>query len=311
MPTDAAIKAPSHPTATDRDATDDGLIQPLAPKADWRPWAGGLVSAALLISVVIQLARAPAEAVAEVSRFGPVFWLVFAALYLAQPLSELVIFGRLWRLPASGLTVLLRKGVINEIVFGYSGEVYLYLWARRKAGLTGAPFGAIKDVNILSALAGNVLTLAMLAISASAIHKVDLDRYLAPTIWCGLAVVALSLAILVFARRVFSLKRPELVFVARVHGVRLLATTVLTIALWAVALPGTPLSLWVVLVTVRLLVARLPFLTNKDLVFANLVFVIAGPHTPVGLLLGALAVITLAAHLVIIGVVSLLDLRRP
>jgi hypothetical protein len=289
----------------------DVLIRPLTPKADWRPWVGGLVSAGLLVSVLVQLSRAPAESLREVANFSPAFWGVFCLLYLAQPLSELVIFRRLWRLPLSGLSVLLRKGVINEIVFGYSGEVYLYLWARRKTGLAGAPFGAIKDVNILSALAGNVLTLAMLGVSASAINRVELDRYLGPTIWSGLAVVGLSLAILVFARRVFSLRRDQLVFVSQVHVLRLLATTALTVLLWSVALPQVALSIWLVLVTVRLLVSRLPFLTNKDLVFANLVFVIAGPHTPVGLLLGALAVTTLIAHLGVIGVLTLMDLRRP
>lgn len=298
MPTDVADTAPSQ------------LIRPLTPKIDWRPWAGGLVSVVLLASVVLQLAKTPAETLHEIARFGPGFWAVFVLLYMAQPLSELVIFGRLWRLPLSGLKVLLRKGVINEIVFGYSGEVYLYLWAKRRAGLAGAPFAAIKDVNILSALAGNALTLAMLAISAEAIGRVDLGRFLGPTIWSGLAVVALSLAILAFSRRVFSLGRSELAFVARIHVLRLAATTGLTIALWSLALPHVAFSLWVVLVTLRLLVARLPFLTNKDLVFANLVFVVAGPHTPVGLLLGTLAVMTLAAHLVVIGGLAVLDLRR-
>jgi hypothetical protein len=265
----------------------------------------------LLVSVLIQLSGAPAQAVHEVLRFGPAFWLAFIVLYLAQPVSELVIFRRLWRLPSSGLPVLLRKGVLNEIVFGYSGEVYLYMWARRKAGLAGAPFAAIKDVNILSALAGNFVTVAMLAVSASAIERVHLGRFLGPAIWSGLAVVALSLAIVIFSPRVFSLSRDALAFVARVHVLRLVATTTLTIALWSLAQPAVSLSLWVVLVTVRLLVARLPFLTNKELVFANLVFVVAGPHMPVGQLVAALAVATLFTHLGVIGALAAVDLRRP
>ncbi len=295
------------------DVPDPGLphlIRPLTPKFDWRPWAGGLVSAALLACVLVQLSRAPAATLHQVVHFSPAFWAVFVLLYLAQPLSELVIFGRLWRLPPSGLGVLLRKGVINEIVLGYSGEVYLYLWARRRAGMGGAPFAAIKDVSILSALAGNALTLGMLAVSAPAIHRLDLGRFLGPAIWSGVGVVALSLAIIVLGRRVFSLRRSELAFVTRVHLLRVATTTGLTILLWSLALPLVAMGMWVVLATLRLLVARLPFLTNKELVFANLAFAVVGPHSPVGLLLGTLAVVTLAAHLAVIGALAVLGLRR-
>jgi hypothetical protein len=291
------------------DAASPQLIRPLAPKFDWRPWAGGLVSAALLVSVLLQLRRAPAGALHQILGFGPAFWAVFVLLYLAQPIAELFIFGRLWGLPPSGLPVLLRKGVINELLFGYSGEVYLYLWARRRAALAGAPFAAIKDVSILSALAGAVFTLAMLGVSFPLVHRLDLGRLLGPAMGSGLAVATLILAILAFGRRVFSLRPAELAFVARMHVLRLVATTGLTVALWALALPQVPLALWVVLVALRLLVARLPFVTNKDLVFANLVFVVVGLRSEVAVVLAALAVLTLIAHLAVLGLLVVLDLR--
>lgn len=306
---------PADLTATEDIAVGAGApleaaIPPLARGLDWRPWLGALVSAALFGVVLVQLAKAPAGAFAELARLSPGFWLVFILAYLAQPMSEQLIFARLWRLPLSAFGVLLRKAVINEIVFGYSGEVYFYLWARRRTGLENAPFGAIKDVNILSALAGNLATLVMLGLAAATAGRLDVVRYLGPALWSGLAVVALSFAILAFARRVFSLDRQALGFVAAVHGLRLAATTVLTILLWRMALPQVALAAWVMLSAVRLLVARLPFLTNKDLVFANLAFLIVGARAPEALLLGALAVATLALHLAVVGILSLASLAQ-
>lgn len=298
MPADAADIALSHG------------IRTLPARRDWRPWLGGLVSVVLLASVLYQLSRTPADLIGQIRQLRPAFWSIFIALYLAQSISELVIFKRLWGLPLASLGVLIRKNVINEIVLGYSGELYLYLWAKRHAGLKGAPFGAIKDVNILSALAGNALTLAMLALSASALQHMNLGKLFGPALWSGLGVVALSLAVVVFGRRVFTLGRPELAFITRVHVLRLVVTTALTMLLWNLALPDAPLGLWVVLVTVRLLISRLPLLTNKDLVFANLTFLFVPSQTPVATLIAALAVLTLAAHLSALAVLGALDLKR-
>ena len=50
----------------------------------------------------------------------------------------------------------LKKLIGNELLLGYVGEVYFYDWARRHVKMEGSPFGAVKDVAILSALAGNL-----------------------------------------------------------------------------------------------------------------------------------------------------------
>jgi hypothetical protein len=81
---------------------------------------------------------------------------------------------------------------------------------------------------------------------------------------------------------------------------RVLATTGLTVLLWRLALPEVALGVWLLLAALRLLVARLPFLTNKDLVFANLAFLVIGRETEIGALLGTLAVMTLVAHLTVV-----------
>jgi len=278
-----------------------GAVRPLRPRSHrLQTSIGVLISALMLICVLYHLRHVGLQPILATMERSPAFWAVFVLLYLAQPLTELVIFRRLWRLPASGLGVLLRKGVINEIVFGYSGEAYFYLWARERGQLTNAPFAAIKDVNILSALVGNAMTLAVILLAAPGLHAAHLGRLLNPVFWSAAVVAASSLLIVLFARRVFSLGRNDLAFVSGLHALRVLATTGLTILLWRLELPEVAVGVWLLLAALRLLVARLPFLTNKDLVFANLAFLVIGRQTEIGALLGTLAVMTLIAHLAVV-----------
>jgi hypothetical protein len=286
-------------------------IRPLARKGgQWRQWLAGSVSLVLVAGVLWQLRHLGWREIAAMLDRSPAFWAVFVLLYFALPVSEWVIFRRLWRLPFSGLGALVRKFVSNEVLFGYSGEVYFYLWARNRVGLANTPFGAVKDVSITSALAGNVITLATLALAAPALRRGDLGVYSMPMLWSGLAVVAASLGILLLGRRIFSLRRGDLMFVFSVHLVRLAVATLLTALLWRLALPGVALGLWIVLAALRLLLGRLPFITNKELLFANVAILLVGSRTEVGGLMAAIAVLTLGAHLVALVLLAGLDLAR-
>ena len=286
------------------------MDEPPARPAVWSLWLGGLISVGLLAAIGVQLARTPPATFAVLAGLSPAVFVSFTLLYLAQPVADLVIYRRVWNLPLSGLGALLRKTAINEAVFGYGGELYLYLWARRRAGLTYAPFAAIKDVNILSSIMGFGFTLAVLLLAVAWAHNADLVRLLRSVQWPAVGVMAIALGALVFARRVFSLKPRDIAFVAAAHGVRLTAYCGLTIATWALALPSVALDVWVVLLAVTLLGARIPFLTNKTLVVGNVVLLVLGPGSSFAVLLAAMAVATLGAHLVVIAVLGSQDLWR-
>ena len=273
-------------------------------------WLGVALSAGLVAAIAAQLGGAADAVLATVARLPIGVWPIFALLYLTQPAFDYVIFRRLWNMPLAGFAALLRKNVINEVVLGYSGEAFLYVWARRAGSAVAAPFAAIKDVNIVSALMGNLLTLALTAISATRLRDLDLARNLGPALWSGLIPVAISLALLAFGRRVFSLRLPELVWVATVAGLRLVVWTGLTVLVWSLAMPQVTADLWVVLLAIRFLVSRLPLISNKDLVFGNLMLLLLGAQSPVAVLLAALAVATLALHLLVIAVLGAADLAR-
>lgn len=277
-----------------------------------RPWVwlGVVLSAGLVGAIVLQLGGASGEVLKTVRQLPLAVWPVFLLIYLTQTLFDYVIFRRLWNLPLAGLEALLRKNVINEVVLGYSGEAFLYVWARRASAAVDAPFAAIKDANIVSALMGNLLTLALALVSATQLQELDFARRLGPALWSGLIPVAISLGVLVFGRRVFSLRLRQLFFVAAACGARLMVWVGLTVLVWSLALPQVTPGLWVVLLAIRLLVSRIPLVSNKDLVFGSLVLLLLGAHSAVAVLLAALAVMTLGLHLVVIIGLGATDVAR-
>ncbi len=283
-------------------------------KASWRSrlWSafGVVLSIGLVAAITLQLGGAATGVLRTIHRLPLGVWPVLALFYLVQPLSDFMVFRRLWNLPFAGFPALLRKNVINEVVLGYSGEAYLYVWARRASNAALAPFAAIKDANIVSALLGNLFTLGLVAICATQLRDLELDRRLGPALWSGLIPVAISVGLLAFGRRVFSLRLGQLLFVAATCGIRLVAASALTVLIWHLALPDVALGMWFVLLAVRYLVSRIPFLSNKDLVFGNLVLLLLGPNAEIAVLLAALALITLMLHLIVIAGLGAADLGR-
>jgi hypothetical protein len=278
------------------------------PERSWQRWLSFLISAGLLTAILLQFDRLGFAKLWLALPTNPSFWIAFVAYYLALPASEWVIYRRLWGIPATGFGALLRKLVSNELLLGYSGELSFYAWARRKMGLATTPFAAIKDVSINSAIAGNVVTLAMIALawpSMILLHFGPAPREIALS--AGILLL-ISVAALLFKRRLFSLPPADLRFVFGMHMARLAVTTLLSGVIWHSALPDVPLSLWVLLAALQLLVTRLPFVPNKDLVFAGLAMFVVGHDSQVAALIGIVAALILITHVVLGGLLAIFDI---
>lgn len=89
---------------------------------NWTRWAGPLVSVLILVVALHQFRGIDPASLWGLVPGGIGFWAAFALYYLAGPLSEWVIFRRLWSIPADGFAALLRKLVSNEILLGYLGR---------------------------------------------------------------------------------------------------------------------------------------------------------------------------------------------
>lgn len=283
-------------------------------RSRWPTVIGAVVTLLMVAGLARQLFASGLDGLTRMAPASPLFYVFFALLYMSLPTGDFLIFRRLWRIPAAGLVALLKKRIANEVVFGYSGEAYFYSWARARTALVAAPFGAVKDVSILSAVAGNVITLALIAIALPLGRGLMTADQFHKLLWSTVLLVGISLPFLIFSRRVFSLPRRALWEVFGIHCARLLAGSTLIAVAWHFALPTVPLGVWLFLAAARLLVSRLPFLPNKDLLFANFAIILIGQDRALTDLIAFTAALTLVTHVALIiafGVHGALTRRKP
>lgn len=265
------------------------------------------VSLILLVVIAVQFRHVSLGQLSGIIPVSPLFWICFSGYYLAQPVSEWIIYRQLWRLPWSGFAALLRKLVSNELVLGYLGDAQFYSWARARLKMAAAPFGAIKDVAILSALAGNIATVIMLAITWPFLNG-EIGMELRP-IFFSLGVVLVTSFVIIFLRgKLFSLPRPYLRTIIAAHAGRIAAMLGLLAMMWHVALPDVPMSLWLLLAALRMLISRLPLVPNKEVVFSGMAVFLLGQEAPVAELLAMIAGAVLATHLCVGALLALADL---
>ncbi len=274
----------------------------------WSTWLSRILSGALLIALMLQLGQIDAKQLHSALPQNLWFLPVLLALYFALPIADWIIFRRLWALPASGFFILLAKRIGNEVLISYSGEVYFYLWARKRTDLSAAPFGAIKDVNILSALAANLVALLLLLLTYPFLSQLPLGAYTDTSVICAAALLLLSFLILFFSRRVFTLERTQLWWIFGIHILRLLAGVLLCALLWFIILPGPHFGFWLVLSMVRLLVGRLPFLPNKEALFAVIAIFLVGQDSAVSTLITLTTTAILALHILVAAMLGALAL---
>lgn len=267
-----------------------------------------LISLALLVAVGVQFNQLSLPLLAEMIPSSPLFWLVFAAYYLAGPVCEWIVYRHLWNLPVAGIGALLRKLVSNELLLGYLGEAQFYAWARSRTNMTTAPFGAIKDMTILSALTGNIATLVMLVFAWPLVASGAFGIEMKPAFLSLGVVLVTSFLIFLFRQKLFTLPRKELIFITVVHFIRIVVVIGLAALLWHLVMPQVAVGMWLVLATLRMLVSRLPLIPNKDVVFAGLAVFILGQEGSIAGLLTMMAALLLVAHLVVGGIFALAGL---
>lgn len=278
-----------------------GLAPLRAARRRWPAVLGAALTLLMIAGLARELLGDGLDGLSRSVPASPFFYLFFALSYLALPAADYLIFRRLWGIPASGLMATINKRIANEVLFSYSGEAYFYAWARANARLVAAPFGAVKDVSILSALAGNAVTLAMMAASVPLAHRLLADGMESTALLSAAVLVAISLPFLLFRRRVFSLGRRDLWSIFRVHCARLVATSLFLALAWEAALPGASVAMWLFLSAGRLLVSRLPVVPNKDLLFANLAIMVLGEDGALSELMAFTAALTLLVHVALIA----------
>lgn len=282
---------------------DLGGLEPVETiRRRWPTILGALLTIAMLVGLGRELFGSGLVGLRRATPVSPLFYLCFTLLYLASPVGDLLIFRYLWRIPwLGGFIALNKKRVANDVVLGYSGEAYFYAWARERGQMVAAPFGAIKDVAILSGIAGNAATILLCLIALPLGYQLIPPPYLRAVIGSATLTIVISVAILALSKRVFSLPRRRLRVVFGIHCLRIVVSALLLALCWHFAMPSVTVFMWLFLSAARLLVSRLPFLPNKDLLFANLAILLIGQDRALSEMIAFTAALTLLVHGVLIG----------
>lgn len=272
----------------------------------WPTILAGLLTVAMLVGLMRELFGSGLAGLERAVPASPIFYLCFALLYVCTPVGDLVIYRYLWRIPwLGGFAALNTKRITNDVVLGYTGDVYFYAWARARARLVAAPFGAIKDVTLLSGIAGNGATILLCAVALPLGHQLIPPPYLRGVLVSAAVIIAFSVAVLALSKRIFSLRARDLRFVFAVHCLRIAISSMLLAVCWHFAMPSVSVGMWLFLSAGRLLVSRLPLMPNKDLMFAAFAILFIGQDQALSEMIAFTAASTLLVHGVLIGAVSL------
>jgi hypothetical protein len=293
-------------TQTPETKSDAGDPLPLAVRRSplWQ-WATPALSVALLGAIGWRLRDIN---ISQAIPTNPLFWLVLLTYFFVPIIAEFIIYRRLWGIPAEGFVALSRKQVGNALLFDLLGEAYFYGWARKKLNMETSPFGAVKDVTILSAMVGNGCTLALIAIAWPYIGAFNLG--VAGTAVAGSigVIVLISTLVILFGKRLFSLPKGTLWWIASVHLLRVLANTGLIALAWSLYAPEIALGLWALLATAKLMASRLPLFVNSEVIFANIVIWFLGKGSAIEQVVGIVTILTLLIYLAAAAILAIGDL---
>ncbi len=270
-------------------------------KRRWPVFLGGALTLLMIVALGRELFGSGLAGLSRTLPGNPLFYAAFAIYYLAPPTFDYIIFRRLWRIPLAGLAALHKKRISNEVLLGYSGEAYFYAWARQRTQMVAAPFGAVKDVMILSAISGNAITLVMMVAVLPLYLGVLTPTYQYYALGSVAILVLMSVPFLIFSKRVFSLPKSELWWVFGMHCARILVGSLLVACAWHFAMPQVSMGVWLLMAAGRLLVWRLPLVPSKELAFSFIAGIVIGQGQALTELMALIAALTLLAHVALIA----------
>lgn len=232
-----------------------------------------ILLAIVVVYLIYKLTEVGWGEVVDALPVTPWFYLFFALRYLALPLSEIPAYELVWEKPLwRHFSAFIRKRVYNFAVMGYSGEAFFTLWARRRIEVSDRLILiGVKDNNILSALVSNMATVVLIMLlAARGDLQPGLDALPGSVLLFSLAFLSafsLAAAVIVFRRQIIHLPDGMMPKLVVIHGARMALIIVLHAAMYMAALPGAPLMAWVMFVALQLVLSRIPFVPNQDLVF--------------------------------------------
>lgn len=248
----------------------------------------------------------------------PWFYVLFLALYFLLPIFQSIGYSLIWNRPFRRLfPALIKSGVYNKEVLNYSGEMYLFSWARARLGLSDGEIAHhIKDNTIVSSVASTTNAVVLLGIFLGT----DLVRFpmLSDRTWvymvAGVVGIIAIIAVGVrFRRSVFKLSSRLILTLFALYFGRLLLLQGLQVTQWAVAIPEVAVQTWLTFLAVQIITKRIPLMPSQDLFFMAVGLEMAGavqvPEAGLASVLAVHSVLDKGLGLVLFAVVSWYDRR--
>lgn len=203
----------------------------------------------------------------------PLYYVFFLLIYFSLPVTEYFTYKRHLKLGfAESQEIFLKKRVYNKNVLGYSGEFQLFFWLKKKTGSSGDElFRLVRDNNTLSTLASTFLAVTLLGyfmLSGNIeLPEINLSGYF---VYVPLAVFVMALLIVLlfqFRKHFFAMNKRDSLAIFGMHSARMYLLAVFQVLQWYVVMPDTGLQIWFTLVSMQIILSRIPLLPNKDLIF--------------------------------------------
>lgn len=234
-----------------------------------------IFQASIIGYLIYQLITIGLEDIINSLPTNPLFYLLYFVIYFSLPIAEVLIYRIKWPINfKNSLSVFIQKKVLNSDVLGYSGEVYLFHWAKSSLGKsTREVLEFIKDNNILSSVASTLITLLLLIffVTQGYININSLIGNLSAINWLVILVVLLAAGILIyrFRKSIISMNRADSYKIFSLHAFRIIFINFIQIIQWKIGRPDIAYSVWFTFSAVQILSSRIPFLPSTDALFVN------------------------------------------
>lgn len=205
---------------------------------------------------------------------NPMVYILAIVIFFTLPITEHVVYGRFFSFKwAESVPMLIKKRVYNKNLVGYVGEFDFYLWLTQKEHNQSKKrvFDVIKDNNIISGVASIVLISALLGVLLLIYFSPDEigDHILIFGYIVGYILLLVAVIIVMARTRIYSLNLKDTWFLTSVHSGRILFMSAIQILQWHLAITDISLYELFVILSVQLVISRIPILPAKDLIFIS------------------------------------------
>jgi len=276
------------------------------------------VTLAVLVYLAYQMTRIGWGRIWNSLPTTPWFYVLFLALYFLLPIFQSIGYSLIWNRPFRRLfPALIKSGVYNKEVLNYSGEMYLFSWARARLDLSDGEIAHhIKDNTIVSSVASTTNAVVLLGIFlASDLVQFPMlsDRTWVYMIAGVIGIIALIAVGIRFRRSVFKLSGQLILMLFALYFGRLFLLQGLQVTQWAVAIPEVAVQTWLTFLAVQIITKRIPLMPSQDLFFMAVGIEMAGavqvPEAGLASVLAVHSVLDKGLGLMLFAAVSWYDRR--